>query len=177
LLYPFLGDVFGSGNSMAFRRAELVGAGGFDTALGAGSPADGGEDMYALSTAILRGGKIVYEPRALCWHEHRKDDEALRRQVFSYGTGLTATITKALTSDLRFYAAAARSIPIALALSRRGRATAGEAGADGAEGDGEGLPDELVRTHRSGIVRGPLRYAEGVVRSRRLGLGDVIRGE
>jgi glycosyltransferase involved in cell wall biosynthesis len=32
-LYPFLGDRFGGGNSMAFRRGELVAAGGFDTAL------------------------------------------------------------------------------------------------------------------------------------------------
>lgn len=168
LLYPFLGDVFGSGNSMAFRRADLIAAGGFDPALGTGSPAGGGEDMYALSTAILRGGRIVYEPRALCWHEHRCDDEALRRQVFSYGTGFTATMTKALADTPRFYLAVARAVPHALALARRRRAEVG--------GAAEAFPQELTREHRRGLVRGPLRYAEGVMRARRLHLGDVIRG-
>ncbi len=168
LLYPFLGDVFGSGNSMGFRRAELIADGGFDPALGAGSPTEGGEDIYALSTAILRGGRIAYEPRALCWHEHRKDDRALRGWLSSYGVGLGAIMTKALSSDPRFYAAAARSLPIALGLHRRRRTTVGE--------DAATFPQELVRVHRAGIVRGPLRYAEGLARSRRLGLGDVIRG-
>jgi GT2 family glycosyltransferase len=174
LLYPFSGDIFGSGNSMAFRRAELVAAGGFDPALGAGSPADGGEDMYALTTAILRGGTIVYEPHALCWHEHRKDYAALQRQVFSYGTGFTATMTKALTSNPRFYTAAARSLPAALALNRFGHATPDKeaAGVD----EAQRFPHELLRTHRRGIVRGPLRYAQGVIRARRMGLDDVIRG-
>jgi hypothetical protein len=50
-----------------------------------------------LSTAILRGGRLVYEPRALCWHEHRKDGDALRGQAFGYGVGFSAIVTKALT--------------------------------------------------------------------------------
>jgi GT2 family glycosyltransferase len=174
LLYPFLGDVFGGGNSMAFRRAELVAAGGFDPALGAGSPARGGEDIYALSTAILRGGRIVYEPRALCWHEHRKDGDALRGQAFGYGVGFGAIVTKALTSDPRFYAAAARSVPVALGLRRRRRVLAGENATEG--GSAAARPKELLRAEREGMVRGPLRYAESVVRAHRLGLGDVIQG-
>ncbi|HWX46075.1 MAG TPA: glycosyltransferase [Solirubrobacteraceae bacterium] len=179
LLYPFWGGVFGSGNSMAFRRAELVAAGGFDPALGAGSLARSGEDIYAFSTAILRGGRLVYEPRALCWHEHRKDGDALRGQVFGYGVGLGAIVTKALSSDPRFFAAAARSVPIALALRRRRRALTGKGEADGGgatDGAVAGLPEELLRAQRRGMLHGPLRYAQGVVRAHRLGLGDVIRG-
>ncbi len=121
-----------------------------------------------MSTAILRGGQIVYEPRALCWHEHRKDGGALRGQLSSYGVGLGAIMTKALTSDPRFCAAAARSLPVALGLRRRGRGSVDE--------DEATFPPALVRVHRAGIVRGPLRYAEGLARSRRLDLGDVIRG-
>jgi O-antigen biosynthesis protein len=172
LLYPFWGGIFGGGNSMAFRRAELVAAGGFDPALGPGSPARGGEDIYAFSTAILRGGRLVYEPRALCWHEHRKAGDTLHEQVFGYGVGLGAIMTKALTSDPRFYAAAARSVPIALGLRRRKRALASESAA----GSAAAFPKELVRAEREGMVRGPLRYARSVVRAHRLGLGDVIRG-
>lgn len=176
LLYPFLGDVFGSGNSMAFRRAELVAAGGFDPALGGGSPARAGEDIYAFSTAILRGGRIVYEPRSLCWHEHRKDGDALRGQVFDYGVGLGAIVTKALLSgDRRFYAEVARAVPIVFGPGRQRRASPGED-----EGRGGGavatFADGLVQARRTGMLRGPLRYAAGVVRTRRLGLGDVIRG-
>src|ERR1700722_6351832 len=173
LLYPFLGDLFGGGNSMAFQRRDLLAAGGFDPALGAGSPTGGGEDIYALSTAILRGGRLVYEPRSLCWHEHRRDGDGLRGQVFGYGVGLGAIMTKALTSDPRFYAAAARSMPFALGSSWRRRVSAGRQPKDG---DGvTTFRKELLQAHRRGIIRGPLRYTEGVVRARRLGLDDVIR--
>ncbi len=86
LLYPFVNGVIGVGNNMAFRRAEIIATGGFDPALGAGSAAGSCEETWAFSKAILRGGRIVYEPRALCWHEHRKDGDALRDQIFGYGS-------------------------------------------------------------------------------------------
>jgi glycosyltransferase involved in cell wall biosynthesis len=174
LLYPFLGDLFGGGNSMAFRRKELLDAGGFDTALGAGSPTGGGEDIYALSTSVLRGGRVVYEPRSLCWHEHRKDDAGLHGQVFSYGIGLGAIMTKALSSDPRFYVAVARSVPTVLRSCRRSSDSADDQRAGAST---EASHAELLRAHRRGIIRGPLRYAEGVVRAHRLGLVDVIRGK
>jgi glycosyltransferase involved in cell wall biosynthesis len=173
LLYPFLGDVFGCGSSMAFRRADLVAAGGFDTALGAGTPAGGGEDIYALSTAILRGGQLVYEPRSLCWHEHRRDGDDLQGQLFSYGVGLGAVIAKSMIGNPRFYAAAARSAPIALGSRLASRAADRQAVT---AIDASTPHDELLRAHRRGILRGPLRYAEGVARARKLGLGQVIRG-
>jgi GT2 family glycosyltransferase len=170
LLYPFLGDIFGSGNSMAFRRADFVAAGGFDPALGGGSPAQSGEDIYAFSTAILRGGRLVYEPRSVCWHEHRKDGGALQQQVFDYGVGLGAIMTKALlTGGPRFYATIARSIPVVLGLLRRKHGSTGE------DTTGHGASaDDLVRAQYAGMLRGPLRYATGVIRTRRLRLGDVI---
>jgi O-antigen biosynthesis protein len=169
LLYPFLGDLFGGGNSMAFRRRELLDAGGFDPALGAGSPTGGGEDIYALSTAVLRGGRVVYEPRSLCWHEHRKDDAGLHGQVFSYGIGLGAVLTKALTSDPRFFVAAARSVPILLRSRRSSPDSTNELETPAAENAATSRA-ELLRAHRRGILRGPVKYAEGVVRARKLGL-------
>ena len=116
----------------------------------------------------------MYEPRALCWHEHRKGDDALREQVFGYGVGLGAVLTKALVSDPRFYTAAARSLAIALGLQWRKRASASANGASTRIASVR--PGELMRARRAGIVRGPLRYAAGVARAHRLGLGDVIRG-
>ena len=167
LLYPFWGGVFGSGNSMAFRRAALVAAGGFDPALGGGTPTGGGEDIAAFSDAILRGGRLVYEPRSLCWHEHRRDVQALHHQLFNYGSGFSAALCKAASRDRRFVRAAARSIPIAIVLLCR-RALAG---ADERQGQ---LPRELARLEYSGMLRGPLLYAKSVRRTRRLGLNDPV---
>ncbi|HTC60119.1 MAG TPA: glycosyltransferase [Solirubrobacteraceae bacterium] len=173
LLYPFVNGVIGVGNNMAFRRAEIIAGGGFDPALGAGSAAGSCEETWAFSQAILRGGRIVYEPRALCWHEHRKDGDALRDQIFGYGLGLGAVLTKALTHDLRFYAMAMRSLQIAIRLQLRKRVL-GHNDKTEASNNQTIRPDELLRARREGIVRGPLRYAAGVARSHRLGLGHVI---
>lgn len=170
LLYPFLGDIFGSGNSMAFRRADFVAAGGFDPALGGGSPAQSGEDIYAFSTAILRGGRLIYEPRSVCWHQHRRDREALYRQVFDYGVGLGAILTKALfTGGPHFYEAIARSMPVAFGLVRQKYGSA-----NGDTPDDDASSDELVHVQNAGMLRGPWRYAKGVGRTRRLRLGEAI---
>jgi GT2 family glycosyltransferase len=170
--YPFLADIFGSGNSMAFRREELLGSGGFDPALGAGSPTHAGEETDAFSRAILRGGRIVYEPRALSWHQHRRDDEALREQIFGYGVGVGALVSKALTHDARFHRAASRQLlPLrtrAIAPSA-GRRDPRVAGADDSSG-------ELLKARRSGIVQGPLRYAQALGRARKLGLWRMNPG-
>jgi GT2 family glycosyltransferase len=170
LLYPYWGGVFGSGNSMAFRRTELACAGGLDPALGAGSLALAGSDIEAMSAAILRGGHLVYEPRALVWHEHRRDDGALRRQIYNYGAGFTAILTKALLHDRRFLPAVARSVPVGLRLHRRRR------GSDEASVSDGGLPRELTALQRRGMLRGPLLYGRSRRWARRLELGQVIRG-
>ncbi len=174
LLYPFVNGRVGVGNNMAFRRAELLATGGFDPALGAGSPAGSCEETWAFAKAILRGGRIVYEPRALCWHEHRREGDALRDQIFGYGLGLGAVLTKAMLSDLRFYPSAARSLGIALRQQWSRRAPA-DGAAPGSEGAASSRPHELLRARRDGVLRGPLRYASGVVRSRRMGLREAIR--
>jgi glycosyltransferase involved in cell wall biosynthesis len=160
--YPFFADVFGSGNSMAFRRSHLLLSGGFDPALGAGSPARAGEETDVFSRAILDGNRIVYEPRALSWHEHRRDFDALKDQIFGYGVGVGALIVKAALSDARFYRAAA--LRVAQLVSGGGRAGS-------RAGERELPPDfaALLRARRAGIARGPLRYAQGVAQARRLG--------
>lgn len=168
VLYPFWGGVFGSGNSMAFRRVNFVDSGGFDPALGGGSPAKSGEDIEAMSAAILGGGTLVYEPRSLCWHEHRKEDDALHQQVFDYGVGLGAVLTKALTHDPRFFGAVVRSVPIAFRLRWHRQAATSVLATT--------WPPGFARLQRKGMLKGPFLYAEGLLRSRRLQLSDVIRG-
>ncbi|HEU0318605.1 MAG TPA: glycosyltransferase family 2 protein, partial [Solirubrobacteraceae bacterium] len=110
LLYPYWGAPFGSGNSMAFRRRALVGIGGFDPALGAGSPALAGADIESFTQIVLGGGRLVYEPRAVVWHDHRRDPDALARQLFNYSVGSTAILTKWMLRDPRAVIAVGRAV-------------------------------------------------------------------
>jgi GT2 family glycosyltransferase len=93
-LYPFAAGQFGSGANMAFRADALRRLGGFDPALGAGTPARGGDDLAAFFAVIQAGYQLVYEPEAIVWHHHRKEEAGMRRQAFGYGVGLGAYLTK-----------------------------------------------------------------------------------
>jgi GT2 family glycosyltransferase len=177
-LYPYWGATFGSGNSMAFRRTQLLALGGFDPALGAGSPARSGADIESFSHAILRGGRLVYEPRALCWHDHRSDEAALERQLFGYWVGFTAILTKwAIRRPFGLGAAVVRAL-------------ATVAGAQGS--DGRPVPRELRRfgeqlrmsARRStlglqlkGYALGPAMYFKSWSWARRLALHEALGSE
>jgi len=169
LLFPFVNGMVGTGNSMAFRRRELVALGGFDPALGAGSPARAGEETCAFAAAILAGGRIIYQPRALCWHEHRRDEQALRSQVLGYGVSVGAILARAVASrDSRLFDAAARAL---VTLAGNGGTPEPDHGGRAAR------PAELDRIRRAGMLQGPLRYLQGVRRARRLGLHEHAPGE
>lgn len=95
-LFPYSPGIFGTGANVAFDRAFLAGLGGFDEALGAGTRTRGGEDLD-IFVRVLRGGRsIAYEPAALVWHHHRADARDLLDQLYGYGTGLAAFMTKCL---------------------------------------------------------------------------------
>lgn len=93
-LYPYSAGLFGTGANFAVDRRLLQGLGGFDVALGAGTPAGGGEDLDAFVRILRAGHAVAYEPSAVVWHHHRRDKRALRRQLFRYGSGLTAFLAK-----------------------------------------------------------------------------------
>ncbi|WP_340291794.1 glycosyltransferase, partial [Aquipuribacter hungaricus] len=93
-LFPYAPGVFGTGANFAFRREVLEAGGGFDPALGAGTRTGGGEDLDAFVLALLGGHALAYEPSALVWHHHRSTLPELRSQMYAYGTGLTAFLTK-----------------------------------------------------------------------------------
>jgi GT2 family glycosyltransferase len=162
-LYPYWGGMFGSGNSMAFRRAALVAMGGFDPALGAGTPTGGGEDIAAFTDVILAGGRLVYEPRSLCWHEHRGDAQGLETQVRNYGVGLTAVLFRYLISDWHFTATALRSVP-AIARLTQSRSE---------DRESERLPGDLARLELLGRLLGPWRYMVSRRAARAVGNTDA----
>lgn len=58
----------GAGCNMAFRRLALAGRSPFDTALGTGTPAKGGEDLAAIIGLLWSGGRLGFEPAALVYH-------------------------------------------------------------------------------------------------------------
>jgi GT2 family glycosyltransferase len=91
-LFPYTPGKFGTGANFAFRRKALEDIGGFDVALGAGTPTGGGEDLDAFVRVLLRGYAIAYTPRAIVWHHHRATAAELRKQMFSWGVGLGAFV-------------------------------------------------------------------------------------
>jgi O-antigen biosynthesis protein len=73
--------------------------GGFDSALGAGTKAKGGDDLASFYAVVNAGFKLVYEPEAIVWHYHRRGEEGMVRQAFGYGMGLGAYLTKLIVED------------------------------------------------------------------------------
>ncbi len=79
---------FGTGANMAFRRALFDTIGGFDPALDVGTAADGGGDLEMYFRVLQEGYLLVFEPRALVRHRHRREPERLRKQMRDWGKGL-----------------------------------------------------------------------------------------
>lgn len=155
-LYPFSVGVFGTGASFAFDVELLRGIGGFDPVLGAGTLTRGGEDLDLFLRVLYAGRAIAYAPAAVVWHSHRATQAGLMRQMFGYGSGLTALMTKALL-DERMRADLLRRLPRGL----RKVATNGKGTAE--RYTGPSTPQGALRRELAGLVAGPLLYA----RSRR----------
>lgn len=90
------GDVgrLGTGANMAFRRSLLATIGGFDPALDVGTVTDGGGDLEMIFRVLKHRRTVVYEPRAVVRHEHRRGDDELLAQVRGWGTGMAAYLER-----------------------------------------------------------------------------------
>ncbi len=152
VLYPYSAGVFGTGANFAVSREAFDALGGFDEALGAGAPTRGGEDLDWFVRTLNAGFALSYEPGAVVWHRHRRDLDALRDQLYGYGTGLTAYLAKHALTRRGSADLSRRLVRGALLLGKAQRASA-EAGIDKA----------LLRRELVGMLYGPLLY----VRARR----------
>jgi GT2 family glycosyltransferase len=150
-IYPYLPGVYGTGASAAFDADWLREHGGFDVVLGGGRNAIGGEDIDAFLRVVLAGEILVYEPQALSWHAPHRDLDALRQQVFVYGRGLSAVLTKAALHDVAGAWGVARRLPSGLRFM-----LSGESGKN--NGKGQDYPRDLTRRERLGFAVGPLHY-------------------
>lgn len=165
-LFPYWGASFGSGNNMAFRMTVLRAIEGFDEALGPGTPARNGEEVDAFTRALLEGARIVYEPRAVCWHYHRTGREAVRKQVFGYATGATAVFTKWSVRDPRLVP---RLVGASLGVVVPGRGQSAPREASRMRSIMDMHRDQgLLYRQLVGFALGPLLYAYSTLRARRL---------
>lgn len=148
-IFPFSPGLFGIGANMAVRTAFARAAGGFDEALGPGTPTHGGEDGEFMIRLILAGHAIGYEPSALLWHHHRVDGASMREQLRGYAVGLSALLTK-IALDPPARNAALRRLPAAMAQLRVISDREAEAG--------PGMPQDTARLRVEGTLRGPGAY-------------------
>ncbi len=149
-IFPFSPGLFGIGANCAVRADIARQAGGFDEALGAGSPTHGGEDCEFMVRLVLAGYVVSYEPSVYVWHHHRTSPEGLRTQLRGYAIGLGAFLGK-VALDRRARAAAVRRMPAALAQLRR------IAARESAAGDGMVTP-RAGRERVRGLLTGPWIY-------------------
>ena len=99
---PLIVHLVGVSASMAVRKSLIDYIGLFDEALGAGTPTVGGEDCELFARILRAGNCIVYEPRALSWHRHRRTWEELRKTLQGYGIGVYAFWTRLFVINREF---------------------------------------------------------------------------
>ncbi len=142
---------FGTGSNMAFRESALRLVGGFDEALGPGTPTLAGEDLAILIELLAAGRSLAYEPAAIVQHTHRRTLDGLERQMSGYGVGLTAALASLIWRDPRHLVGLIGMIPTGLRSMlgttppKRSRLEAG-------------YPSRLSRTELIGMLRGPMAY-------------------
>ncbi len=181
--FPFAAWHLGSGNCMAFRTDLLVELGGFDAALGAGTPSSSGEDVDVFFRIIVAGGALVYEPRAIVRHFHRQTGAAFTKQIRGYKAGATAFVFREL-----LLVPGARALFARVALSGVKRRLPGRAGEEASPGAAspsaatapEPTPQPPPKAlGRAATLRayasGPWLYLQGRSAARRGGTADLTR--
>ncbi len=154
---PYTPGVVGSGANTLVRADVAWRLGGFDPSLGTGTPASGGEDLDLYIRLLRAGHAIAYEPGAIVWHPHPSEPAQLRRQVYRYGVGLGATLTKQLVAGPE-RRQLLQAIPAGIAYARdpASRKNAGTS---------EGYPRRLRWLEHLGMLVGPVAYVASALRS------------
>ena len=159
-LFPYTAGTFGSGANMAFRTEYLRTVGGFDIKLGRA------EDFEAFFQVVTLGYKLVYEPGAIVRHPHNRDYKDLRRQIYRYGIGLTAFLTKTMLDNPRHLFTLATKVPYGLFFLLSDRSPKNKK-------KQEGYPKDLTASELKGMLYGPFAYVSSqlqYVRQKRLRL-------
>jgi GT2 family glycosyltransferase len=147
---------FGHGANMAFRTQALRDLGGFDLALGTGTPACGGEDLAMFARLIWRGDSVGFEPAALVHHTHRRDGDGLRRQIEGYGIGWGALLLALALEDHRHLGRMLGTVP--RGMRAMGNGYRHKLRSERSEPQPSSRTSELARLELQGIAAGPMRY-------------------
>jgi GT2 family glycosyltransferase len=153
---------FAAGGNMAFRRAALDLIGGFDSALGAGTPACASEDTAAIADVMLAGYPVVWQPSAIVYHEHYRELADAVRQMYGYGVGLMAFYARMLVVRPTTIFALLGLAPTALrqTFNPKSLRNAGTLERD--------YPPAMRSSHRRGMLAGPYEYLRSRALQRRL---------
>ncbi|TDD99844.1 glycosyltransferase family 2 protein [Flavobacterium cellulosilyticum] len=81
----------GAGANMAFKKEVISKMNYFDERQGAGASGCS-EDSELWLKMLINGYKIQYNPRAVVFHEHRKEKKQLKKQLYSYMRGHVVSI-------------------------------------------------------------------------------------
>jgi O-antigen biosynthesis protein len=157
-LFPYTAGYFGSGANMAFRAEAIRDIGGFDRALGTGTPARGGEDLDICIRLLHSGRRLTYEPAAMVWHRHPDTFAGVRRHVFNYGVGLGAMLTKQIIVGPNRWSIISRSLQgLRYYTNPKSRKNAQR---------GQSFPRSLIRLERIGPLCGPVAYLASRIKAR-----------
>lgn len=148
--YPYTGSP-AVGANMALKASVCRELGGFDPLLAPGAAGLGGGDLDLCYRLLTSGYQVVYEPAALAHHVHRREYTQLCKQMYAYGVGLLAYLTKCLLAEPRRIPTFAALVPYGIylvlwqkSLTRENKKT--------------NYPPELTWLERKGMVWGPFAY-------------------
>ncbi|NJR26506.1 MAG: glycosyltransferase, partial [Richelia sp. CSU_2_1] len=140
----------GVSGSMALRKSAIDSIGFFDEALGVGTPAKCGSDCEMFSRLLRAGYRLVYEPRAVSWHRHRRTKEELRNLLKAYGLGVYAFWTRLFVVNreysviqLAWWWLRYKQIPDLIASLRN---------------QPNSMPSDLLLAQLQGCISGPMAY-------------------
>jgi cellulose synthase/poly-beta-1,6-N-acetylglucosamine synthase-like glycosyltransferase len=157
-LYPYSAGVLGGGANFALTRSAFEELGGFNTALGAGAPCRGGEDLDVFMRTVLAGHRLVYEPSAIVWHVVRAGPGDLPRQMRAWGAGNTAALTALVLRNRKAGLDLLRRAPVAaIRLSSIGERTK----------NSPAVPSGMAAQELRGMVIGPWLYLKARRKLRR----------
>ena len=151
----------GHGANMAWRRAALEQIGGFDEALGPGTPLRAAEDVDAFWRLLREGWVGAFNPDSIVAHRQWRGRTSQLRVYVGYGVGSGALVVKGWRLGSGDFPA--------------GRSTVFSRGRELICHGLEGVVENLVQRYAMGVVAELAMFAGtflGVVRARRLALVD-----
>jgi len=89
----------GSGCNMALKNSVVHQLNGFDEDLDTGSLLPGGGDLDLFYRLLRAGYQLVYEPRMIVHHLHRRTTAGLHQQLRGYHKSLSAFLIKTLRNE------------------------------------------------------------------------------